>query len=498
MTTRRPTRNAASKVRDGSRPPWASWRGSNAGRRIRFIETYLVVPRGTNAGKLVKLRPFQTEYIEEVYAEGILSGGLSIPRGNSKTATLGMLSLAELHLNAWSPDIGVAAITMQQSARPSGVYGLAVRMSKLAPELDGRSIYYSGVGDPRIRVDYNDGLLAPIASRDADSLLGLSSSLLIADEFGADHWDATRWGALVQSAGKRGGDSRVLGISTPNSKRSAMYSMRERVLAGNAAASTIFVEYAADADADITDRSQWFKANPALGHFLDISALESDVLDQPAWLFKMMRLGLWQDATEDGWLGIDGPTHWDATTASVQLSETEPTFIGVDKSMRDDCSAVAMLQRVGDRWQCTVRIFHPAPVIDHAAVRGYIRECAAQYNVVAVGFDPRFAVESMQELEVEGLPVVEVPQSVARMVPAYSALHRDIIGRQIDHDDDPTLRSHVLSAVPQVSNTGGFMLAKNRSRQKIDGVVALAIARSLTLHDDPIEEPLDLTEAQVW
>lgn len=481
-------RNGAKKVATSATPPWAGWKGSDAGRRIQFIESYCTVPRGVNAGRLVELLPFQKDLIEAIYADGILSAGVSIPRGNAKSATLAMISIAELFLNEWSPDIGIAAVTHSQSARPSGVYGLAKRMIQLNPELNGRARMFTSTAAPQILTDFNDGVMAPIASRDADSLLGLSSSLLVADEFGAAHWDDERWGNMVQSGGKRGGDSRIIGISTPNSKLSAMYSMRSKVRQGLASPSVAWIEHAADEEADPGDRRQWKQANPALGHFLDAAALEADFSDRPKWMFKMMRLGMWIDADGSGWLGEEGPTAWDDTTCTVEMSPTEPTFLGVDKSAYNDCSAVAILQRNGDRWQCAARVFFPDPVIDHAEVREHIRQVCRELHVVAIGFDDRYFVEGAAELEAEGLPMIQVPQTPQRLVPAFSALHRDIIGRNLDHDDDPTLRQHILSAVPALQTNGGFMLAKNKSRHKIDGAVALGIARAVTLGAEPETE----------
>lgn len=474
------TRNASKRVGTTSGAPWESWSGSNAGKRIQFIQTYCRIPRGIGAGKHVKLEDFQTQYIEATYAEGILSGCLGLPRGNGKSELLACIAVAELFLNPWSPDIGVAAVTLAQSGRPSGVYGLAKRMIGLEPELADRTLIFSNNADPRATTPFNDGIMAPIATRDADSLLGLSSSLLIADEFGAAHWTDDRWGNLVQSGGKRGGESRVLGISTPNSKHSAMYTLRSRVLKGIASPSVHWAEFSAPEGAALDDRAAWHIANPALGKFLDITALEADLTDRPEWAFRQMRLGQWLDADGSGWLGDDGPAAWDATTTQVTMSTTEPTFVGVDKSAYNDCSAVAILQRHGDRWQCQVRVFFPSPVIDHAEVREHIREVCRTHHVVAVGYDDRYFVEGAQELEAEGLPLVQVPQTAARLVPAYSALHSDIIGRRLDHDDDLTLRQHVLSAIPSVQPNGGFMLAKNKSRHKIDGCVALGIARSMT------------------
>jgi hypothetical protein len=71
--------------------------------------------------------------------------------------------------------------------------------------------------------------------------------------------------------------------------------------------------------------------------------------------------------------------------------------------------------------------------------------------------------------------MTEVPQSVERMTPRTARCTRRI-QRRTDHPrGDEVFASHVLNAVPRFSERG-FMLEKSKSRAKIDGGVALALA----------------------
>ncbi|MEQ1872963.1 MAG: terminase TerL endonuclease subunit [Ilumatobacteraceae bacterium] len=452
-----------------------------AGERIDWIADNCRVP---NTGKPIELQTFQTDFVESLYGDGVLAAGLSIPRGNGKTGLLACIALAELFLNPYAPDIACAGVTLEQSARPSGVYGVAKAMVLANPDLLNACKIHRNHSNPHIEVA--GGQLACVAIKDPDGLLGGSWSLAIADEFGSDVWTDERYGNIVQSTGKRGADSRVVGISTPNSQRSAMFTMRESYKAGRSSSALRWTEFSSEGDPG--DRATWFEANPALGKFLDIAALEMDFLDRPLWQFKMMRLGLWVDAdSAQGWLGLEGAQHWDNTATDIEFDLTEPVFIGCDKSVLDDLTAVVALQRNADRWLSKCFIFKPSPRIDHAAVRDKIRELARTYKVAAIGYDPRFFVESAQDLTDEGLPMVSVNQGPGLIAP-YQTLHKAITEERFFHDEDEDYRLAMLSAVPKMQANGGFTLSKNASRVKIDAAVATAIALSVSDIEPPQTE----------
>lgn len=53
----------------------------------------------------------------------------------------------------------------------------------------------------------------------------------------------------------------------------------------------------------------------------------------------------------------------------------------------------------------------------------------------------------MLELAERGLPIVEFPQSNARMGPASERLHAAIVERRLSHLDDPALNAHVRQVI---------------------------------------------------
>jgi phage terminase large subunit-like protein len=193
-------RHAAKKAPafHGIKPPWASWRGSKTGKRFKFIETQLIIPKGHNAGRRIKLARYQKELIEEFDAADVRYGLESLPRGNAKSTTMGAFALSEVFLDPHSPSVPIVATTVNQAVK--AIYRPALRMVALNEELSERSHVYSAIGSQRLTVPDNDAELFPIAN-DVDGLQGLDPSLGC----------ATRSGSCRSSRGTPCGSPRASG-----------------------------------------------------------------------------------------------------------------------------------------------------------------------------------------------------------------------------------------------------------------------------------------------
>lgn len=473
--------NARAKVATSDSGPWTKWRTKPLhARAIRFIETYCIPSKGHRLGKPLKLGDWQKEWLEEVLAAEVDASALTLPRGNGKSTFTGAVATWALFDEAVAdafggkPDIPVVAPTLKQARK--GVFGAALDFRRNCDELADRSLAYTASGSERIAIPDTAGELYPVAA-DPDNLQGLDPLMALVDEIG--FIDVDSWDALLLSAGKRPRNLILaLGTRNPEEVPNALDHILAQHAMGNGLDRFVLVDYSADAECDIDDREQWRKANPALAEgYLRETAIEQARLLSPEAAFRTYRLNL-KTGSQTGWLGPDGPTRWDASEGVVEF-DSSPVWLGVDKSAWNDCSAVVALQHTGEIWKAKARIFLPDPTIDHRAVRDYIREMAATYNVQAIGYDERYFVEGAQELEDDGLPMVKVPQTPQRLVAPYSYLYADIVEGRFLHEHDPSFRQHVLSAVPQMDRSGGFTLAKGRSRSKIDAAVAMGIARAV-------------------
>lgn len=475
--------NASKKVENTEEAPWFSWKITNrAERAIKFIETYCVLPKGHGAGKRMRLAKFQKNWLRRVLVDGVTSAVMSLPRGNGKSTFLAALALWALFDHdpeSGSPQVPIVATTMNQAIR--SVYSVAIQMVEREPELRTRSIRYSAIGAQKLTVPYNSGEMFPVSS-DVDGLQGLDPSLAVCDEIGFQPQES--WDSLLLASGKRP-NSLVVGIGTPGVDRdNALFRLRRLVMEGGALPGFIYVEYAADHGYRADDITQWRKANPALLEgFMKEAALLTALKLSPEASFRIFRLGQWVDGVES-WLGADGRAVWDALKDQYEFIDKAPTWIGVDVGIKRDSTAVATVQfRPDGRLHCKVRLWVPTKdePVDVTDVMEHIRRETNRYKVGAVSFDPRFFDVPATMLHDEGLPMVEIPQSVERMTAIIGAAYEMIMRKEISHDGAEGFTEQVLNAVPRF-NERGFTLQKSKSRGRIDAAIAMCLAADRALH----------------
>lgn len=480
-----PRGNAAKSIADASPGPWKSWtKLSRPARAIRFIETYCRSPKGEGHGKPIRLGGFQKDFIEESLADGIDAAIKSTGRGNGKSTEGGALATWALFDDdeTGAPQVPIVATTIGQAIR--SCYGVAVSMIKAEPELLRRSLIYTGIATPRVVVPFNEGELFPIAS-DPDGLQGLDPSFALMDEIGFQPVEA--WEALRLAGGKRS-RSLVIGVGTPGlDRKNALYHVRSLVLESGGLPRVVFREYAAPDGAAIDDRAGWRAANPALeAGFLRESALETDLAMSPEGYFRVFRLGQWVEGV-DSWLGPNGRAIWDALADPYDFVAGAPTWIGVDVGIKRDSTAVVAVQRDAEgvlRAICRLWVPTSDRPVDVTDVMGHLRELNTAYDVQAISYDPRFMDVPAKMLADEGLRMVEIPQSVERMTTVLGSLLELVKLGGIRHDGDAGLAEHVLNAVARI-NEHGFTLQKSKSRGRIDGVIALALAVDRAMRTPP-------------
>src|SRR5690606_2544741 len=107
---------------------------------------------------------------------------------------------------------------------------------------------------------------------------------------------------------------------------------------------------------------------------------------------------------------------------------------------------------------------------------------------------PWLVKAGFSEEEIEDL-FVEFGQGFASMSPALRELEGDLLNGRVAHGNHPVLTMCAANAVVVTDPSGNRKLAKDRSSGRIDGMVALAMARgvapdegtvqSRSIYDDP-------------
>jgi phage terminase large subunit-like protein len=377
------------------------------------------------------------------------------------------------------------ATTVGQAKR--SVYDVAAAMVAAEAELSRRSISYTAISDSRIVVGYNGGTCFPVAN-DPDGLQGLDPGpIAVVDEIGFQPIES--WSSMVLASGKRS-RSVIVAIGTPglDPERSALWQMREAWLDGKRPPGFSFTEFSAPEDADPYSEATWRMACPALdAGYQSIDALRVAIETSPLSHFQIFHLGQWVEGT-DNWLGADGRSIWSALAYDYEFVPQAPTWVGVDIGLKRDTTAVVIGQRRPDgKLHTSAKIFQPRKheSIDLADVMAYIRDLDAKFRLVEIAYDPRLFELPGLILADEGLPMMEFPQSLERMSPAYVALYEAITKGYLSHDGDEQYARQILNAIPRY-NERGFMLSKNKSRGKIDAAAALALMYGRAQH--PVRE----------
>ena len=181
---------------------------------VKFLES-LNIPEGPSAGELVRLAPFQKQFVAGAMSDGIAAAVLSIGRGNAKTALSAGIALGGL-IGVWDRqarrEILIAARTRDQGKVAwNFVAGFA---ASLPLEIQRRLIFRRA---PRLEIEYEGdggGHVLKVLAADGKSALGSAPTMALLDERG--HWELEKGdeleAALLSGLGKRGG--RALIIST--------------------------------------------------------------------------------------------------------------------------------------------------------------------------------------------------------------------------------------------------------------------------------------------
>jgi phage terminase large subunit-like protein len=90
-------------------------------------------------------------------------------------------------------------------------------------------------------------------------------------------------------------------------------------------------------------------------------------------------------------------------------------------------------------------------------------------SIVECAYDPwRFQAPALEPAE-RGIPIVEFPQSNARIGPASERLHAAIVEGRLSHPDDSSLNAHVRAAIAR-DTPRGWRIDKLKSRDNIDAL----------------------------
>jgi phage terminase large subunit-like protein len=447
------------------------------------------------AGSLITVRPWTRHLIEHLLARRPDSryrhrqGLIGLARKNVKSTTGAGLGLAGLVLGPQGGEVYSAAGDREQARI---VFGTARRMVEMDPQLsDLLKLYRDAIEVPK------SGSVYKVLSAEAYTKEGLNPSLVIFDEV---HVQPNRelWDVMALASGARV-DPLMVGITTAGVKTDSagqdslcysMYQYGKRVASGEVDDPAFFMAWwePANPEADHKNPDTWREANPGYGDFVDPEDFASAVLRTPEAEFRTKRCNQWV-STAQAWLPGGA---WDACKDERSVPDGVDVTLGFDGSYNNDSTALIVVQ-IGEKPHIDVVECWERPTtaddswkVPIFAVEAAIRGACSRWKVREIACDPARWARTVETLELEGLPVVEYPQSPERMVPATQRFYEAVLNRTVSHSGDPRLARHVSNCVLKVNPRGAQLSKETKfSPRKID--LAVASVMALDRASQPIE-----------
>jgi len=434
--------------------------------------------KGEWSGQRIQLEAWQRFYLATLFGWHRADGSrrfrtsyLEVARKNGKSTLAAGIGLYLLIADGEpGAEIYVAA-TRRDQARI--IWSEAARMVKQSPDLR----RFVGQFKDNLSVERTFSKLEPVG-RDSDTLDGLNVHAGLIDELHA-HPTGEMWD--------------VSGVIDDPAWHGLIYSLD--------------VDQAGQLE-DWQDESNWIKANPNLG----VSKKWADMRDKahkaaylPARLNVFLRkeLNIWTQASTR-WIHPDAWRSCYLRPIDEAALAGRPCYAGLDLSSTLDLTAWVLIfpPLEGDNVYDVIARYWipednveersrrdrvpydswvrdglleatPGNVIDYDWILSTIRQHSERYQIEEIAFDPWNATSVSNKLIEDGANVVEFRQGYVSMNPAMKALEVAIRRRTINHGGDPVLAWMADNLVAAQDPAGNIKPDRNKSREKIDGMVAL-------------------------
>ena len=431
--------------------------------------------------------------------------------GNLKSLILSCLCLYELHAFGEPGAQVYAAATDRKTARR--VFDTASTMAQVSEYLRDRLLIgKENICDPSTRSKFE-----PCAAED-QNLQGLRPSFVCIDELHA-HANEGVWNAFYTRLGKC---RQPLMFAITNSgfdRNSVCYKQREyseKVLQGIVPDDTWFawicgIDDEGQEDFDWENETNWIKANPCLGGAVKLDDLRQQAIkakEDPSYLnwFLRFRLCVWTTAFSHA-IRMD---LWDLCKLAIarELLKGRRCYGALDLSTTTDISAFVLLFEPVDEdphWHVLPYFFLPKDniafrcrrdrvpydvwakeglfeltegnIIDYRFIRAKINELREEFDITQIGFDRWNSTEIVTQLgEEDGFEMVKIGQGMASMFAPTKRMIELMSTQELAHGGNRVLRWMASNMIVQQDPAGNIKPDKARSREKIDGIVALCMA----------------------
>ena len=510
--------------------PESSYDKAKADRAVAFIQN-LKHTKGKWDGKPFLLLPWQEQIVRDIF--GIVrpdgkrqfrSAYIEIPKKNGKSELAAAIALYLLYGDGEaSAEVYGCANDRNQA---SIVFDVAKRMVEKSPALLRRSKIAAAT--KRI-VNYRNAGFYQVLSAETGTKHGLNISGLVFDEI---HAQPNR--KLYDVMTKGSGDAREQPLffiitTAGTDKESICYELHTKaldIMNGRKIDHSFYpVIYGLSDEDDWNDEANWYKANPSLGYTISIDRVRDaykDALDNPAEenVFKQLRLNIWTNSAV-AWI----PDHiYERGNLKIDFSALEgrDCYAGLDLSSTSDITAFVLVfpprsesekyivlpffwlpeetlelrcrrdHVLYDVWQRQGYInTTEGNVIHYGFIERFIERLGEKYHVIEIAYDRWNATQMVQNLEDMGFTMVPFGQGFKDMSPPSKELYKLLMEGNINHGGNPVLKWMAQNVVMRQDPAGNIKPDKERSVEKIDGIVALIMGLDRCIRSAPVTSVYD-------
>ena len=495
--------------------PTSHYDKAKADRAVRFIEQ-LRHTKGIWAGKRFWLLPWQERLIRDLFGivqeEGMRQfrmAYIEIPKKNGKSELAAAIALYLLFGDGEpSAEVYGAAADRQQA---SIVYEVATKMIQMCPALQKRC---KQIPSTKRVVNYANAGFYQVLSAEVGTKHGLNVSGLIFDELHAQP-NRKLWDVLTNGSGDARAQPLFVAITTAGTDRNSIcfeqHQLASDILKDRKYDPTFYpVLYGLPDGADWQEERNWYLANPSLDVTIPVSRVREayqKALRNPAEenAFKQLRLNQWVSSLT-GWIP---DLVFDKGNKPIDLDALQgrDCYGGLDLSSTSDITAFVLMFPPRDETEPFIllpffwipedtidlrvsRDHVPYPiwkqqgylqttegnVIHYGFIESFIEELGKRYHIREIAFDRWGATQMTQNLEGMGFTVVPFGQGFKDMSPPSKEFYRLMMVGKIIHGGNPILKWMAGNVVVRKDPAENIKPDKEKSTEKIDGIVAAIMA----------------------
>jgi phage terminase large subunit-like protein len=504
-----------------------------AEKKCAFFHKVLKHSKGKWHGKPFELDGWQAFIIWNLFgwfrADGrrrFNSAYIQVARKNGKTTLAAGIGLEMMVADGeQGADIFVGATKLSQAYITFNEARSMVSASEALSSL--LTVYRHNIHSEQLNAKFE-----PLSS-DGDKQDGLSPHCGIIDEYHAHKTDEL-FNVIESGMGARTNPLMFVITTAGFNKNGPCYAMRDlciKILNKVIVQDDIFtLIYEMDNETEWENPANWIKANPSM-HSIDTilpflqSRFEKVKNDPTKYVdFMTKNLNRWMDSSEvwiedDRWMQCDGPvtldmlrglTCYGALDLSTREDITALTIIADDNGTKlllpfffvPEDNAKKRAAKDGVPYDTWIRQGHiiatPGDQVDYTAIRRLITGYYVEDNIVKhdssclmdalhivrIGFDKWNSSQLVNDLMFDGMEMVEFRQGFGSMSAPTKEFKSMVYKRQFAHGGNPVLRWMISNVEIKRDPAGNVKPDKEKSADRIDGVVSSIMALGEYLADN--------------